>query len=199
MVARWLLQIQALHLCSGQEGRGRAEGQKPSWPSLSPLKEGPRNLFQWLSLMCVRTGSPVTPHCRGAWEINLFKKAGHIATLRRVQKGTSISSSKKYSGTKARRTLLPFPLTPRPCQLPSKNGGQAALLLCEGASLGQSWLPERAQRSLSCFSGSPSQSFPHTACHFTAKPKLNKYFKVLSFPPGMHLLVNVLRRAGQTS
>lgn len=35
MVARWLLQIQALHLCSRQEGRGRAEDQKQSWPSLS--------------------------------------------------------------------------------------------------------------------------------------------------------------------
>lgn len=163
-IALWLqggfLQIQALHLCSGQEGK---EGQRAkSWPSL-PLKGGSQEpLPVWLSLMCVRELGPQSFSLQGAWEINLFKKAGQASLpWRRVQKGTSISSSKKYSGTKARRTLLPFPL-PRSCQLPSKNGGQAALLLCEGQAWARVGFLREPREALSCFSGSSLSPLPHS-------------------------------------
>lgn len=183
---------------AGRRGKGRGPKAKLA-ESLSSEGAFPGASSSGFPLCVSELGPQSPPHCRGAWEINLLKKAGHIATLRRVQKETSSSSSKKYSGTKTRRPLLLLPLTPIPASCLPRMGALAALLLIEGASLGQSWLTERAERSLGCLSGSPFQFIPHIACHFTAKPKLNKYFKVLSFPPVTHLLVNVLRRTRQTS
>ena len=141
------------------------------------------------------------PHCRGAWEINLLKNSWSHHYPEKSIEGNQYFFLKEILWDQGKETPSPLPTHPHPCQLPSKNWGgcQAALLLSEGASLGQSWLAERAERSLGCLSGSPFQFIPHIAWHFTAKPKLNKYFKVLSFPPVTHLLVNVLRRTRQTS
>lgn len=185
---------------AGRRGKGRGPKAKLA-ESLFSEEAFPGDSSSGFHLCVSELGPQSPPHCRGAWEINLLKNSWSHHYPEKSIEGNQYFFLKEILWDQDKETSSPLPTHPHPCQLPSKNGGggQAALSLSEGASLGQSWLTERAERSLGCLSGSPFQFIPHIACHFTAKPKLNKYFKVLSFPPVTHLLVNVLRRTRQTS
>lgn len=192
--------VQALYLCSRQEegSSTKAKDKLQSWMSLSASKELSQESFSMIStyLSLVKIRSLAIPNCRRDCEINFFFffNASHVATLRIDTKTkTSNSSSKKYFGVRS------FTLIPASC--PQRMVG---LLRCRAFAEWEHKFGPRAEllrpkKRLSCVLGSPSPSYPHTACSFTAKSKLNKYFKVLFFPPMMRLLVNVLRKSGQTS
>ena len=121
MVARWLLQIQALHLCSRQEGRRRAEDQKQSWPSLSPLKELSQEPLP-VAFTCVcQNWVPGHPSLQGSLGNQPLQKSWSHRYPEKSTEGNQNFFLKEILWDQGKENLPPPPTHPPPPSHPSRS------------------------------------------------------------------------------